>query len=147
MFVVSLDDDNTGSYTFTLLGHVDHPTADGQNTLTFTFDYTATDSDGDKSSSVFSVTVKDDVPTIGNTESRSVREDSLPTTFYDTTFPDAPNSTVQLGDLNINWGADNNNSGATNNRSVVFTTAAESHGSDVGRHRDRLFDLGGRNGH
>jgi T1SS-143 domain-containing protein len=124
VFVVSLDDDNTGSYTFTLLGHVDHPTADGQNTLTFTFDYTATDSDGDKSSSVFSVTVKDDVPTIGNTESESVREDSLPTTFYDTTFPDAPNSTVQLGDLNINWGADNNNSGATNNRSVVFTTAA-----------------------
>ncbi|WP_441227843.1 T1SS-143 repeat domain-containing protein [Tardiphaga sp. 20_F10_N6_6] len=124
VFVVSLDDDNAGSYTFTLLGHVDHPTADGQNTLTFTFDYTATDSDGDKSSSVFSVTVKDDVPTIGNTESESVREDSLPTTFYDTTFPDAPNSTVQLGDLNINWGADNNNSGATNNRSVVFTTAA-----------------------
>ncbi|MGM4927015.1 T1SS-143 repeat domain-containing protein [Tardiphaga sp. 619_E2_N8_5] len=124
VFVVSLDDDNTGSYTFTLLGYVDHPTADGQNTLTFTFDYTATDSDGDKSSSVFSVTVKDDVPTIGNTESESVREDSLPTTFYDTTFPDAPNSTVQLGDLNINWGADNNNSGATNNRSVVFTTAA-----------------------
>ncbi|WP_441276863.1 T1SS-143 repeat domain-containing protein [Tardiphaga sp. 172_B4_N1_3] len=124
VFVVSLDDDNTGSYTFTLLGHVDHPTADGQNTLTFTFDYTATDSDGDKSSSVFSVTVKDDVPTIGNAESESVREDSLPTTFYDTTFPDAPNSTVQLGDLNINWGADNNNSGATNNRSVVFTTAA-----------------------
>ncbi|WP_441241213.1 T1SS-143 repeat domain-containing protein [Tardiphaga sp. 768_D3_N2_1] len=124
VFVVSLDDDNTGSYTFTLLGHVDHPTADGQNTLTFTFDYTATDSDGDKSSSVFSVTVKDDVPTIGNTESESVREDSLPTTFYDTTFPDAPNSTVQLGDLNINWGADNNNSGTTNNRSVIFTTAA-----------------------
>lgn len=124
VFVVSLDDDNTGSYTFTLLGHVDHPPADGQNTLIFTFDYTATDSDGDKSSSVFSVTVKDDVPTIGNTESESVREDSLPTTFYDTTFPDAPNSTVQLGDLNINWGADNNNSGATNNRSVVFTTAA-----------------------
>lgn len=124
VFVVSLDDDNTGSYTFTLLGHVDHPTADGQNTLTFTFDYTATDSDGDKSSSVFSVTVKDDVPTIGNTESESVREDSLPTTIYDATFPDAPNSTVQLGDLNINWGADNNNSGTTNNRSVVFTTAA-----------------------
>ncbi|WP_315754110.1 MULTISPECIES: VCBS domain-containing protein [unclassified Bradyrhizobium] len=127
VFEVSLDDDGTGTYTFKLLGNLDHPAGQGSNVVKLTFDYTATDSDGDSSSSTFTVTVVDDVPTIGHAESETVSEANLPTDLYDVLFPDSPYSTVQTGRLAISWGADDNDSGATNNRSVAFfdTTAPE----------------------
>jgi len=128
IFEVSLNDDGTGSYTFTLLGNLDHPTAGGPNVLKFTFDYTATDSDGDSSSNTFTVTVVDDVPTIGHPDNETVSEANLPTDWFDEHFPDSPYSTVQTGHLDISWGADNNDSGATNNRSVAFTTPAGASG-------------------
>ncbi|BAM90588.1 putative outer membrane adhesin like protein, multiple VCBS domains [Bradyrhizobium oligotrophicum S58] len=127
VFEVSLDDDGTGSYTFKLLGNLDHPAGQGTNVLKLTFDYTATDSDGDSSGSTFTVTVVDDVPTIGHAENETVSESNLPTDLYDVVFPDSPYSTVQTGHLAISWGADDNDSGATNNRSVSFfnTSAPE----------------------
>ena len=137
VFVVSLNDDGTGSYTFTLLGNLDHPAAHGENTLTFTFDYTATDSDGDPSSNVFSVTVKDDIPAAHTGDSSFVDEDDLP----NGTSPHASDLTVS-GDLNIAWGADNANPtshGGLGDRSVAFTSstaghnveAQDSHGHDL----------------
>ncbi|WP_316202812.1 MULTISPECIES: VCBS domain-containing protein [unclassified Bradyrhizobium] len=127
VFEVSLDDDGTGTYTFKLLGNLDHPAGQESNVVKLTFDYTATDSDGDSSSSTFTVTVVDDVPTIGHAESETVSEANLPTDLYDVLFPDSPYSTVQTGRLAISWGADDNDSGATNNRSVAFfnTTAPD----------------------
>ncbi|NPV19541.1 beta strand repeat-containing protein [Bradyrhizobium aeschynomenes] len=127
VFEVSLDDDGTGTYTFKLLGNLDHPAGQGSNVVKLTFDYTATDSDGDSSSSTFTVTIVDDVPTIGHADNETVSESNLPTDLYDVAFPDSPYSTVQTGGLAISWGADDNDSGATNNRSVAFfnTTAPD----------------------
>ncbi|MGY3451765.1 T1SS-143 repeat domain-containing protein [Bradyrhizobium sp. USDA 4353] len=120
VFEASLDDDGTGTYTFKLLGNLDHPAGQGSNVVKLTFDYTATDSDGDSSSNTFTVTVVDDVPTIGHAENETVRESNLPTDIVDVAFPDASFSTVQTGRLAISWGADDNDSGVTNNRSVSF---------------------------
>ncbi|CCD94525.1 hypothetical protein BRAO375_3630006 [Bradyrhizobium sp. ORS 375] len=122
VFEVSLNDDGSGTYTFKLLGNLDHPAGEGSNTVKLTFDYTAIDSDGDPSSSTFTVSVVDDVPTIGRPENETVSEANLPTDCVDVAFPDAPFSTVQTGHLAISWGADDHDSGLTNNRSVAFTT-------------------------
>jgi T1SS-143 domain-containing protein len=121
VFEVSLDDDGTGTYTFKLIGNLDHPAGQDSNVLKLTFDYTATDSDGDSSSSTFTVTVVDDVPTIGHAQNETVSESNLPTDIFDVAFPDSPYSTVQTGGLAISWGADDNDSGLTNNRSVAFS--------------------------
>ncbi|MGJ5176990.1 tandem-95 repeat protein [Bradyrhizobium oligotrophicum] len=123
VFTVTLSDDGDGSYKFTLLDNIDHGSA-GADSLTLSFGYRATDSDGDSATSSFTVSVKDDVPVIGNVENESVSEAYLPTDGYDTSHPDASNSTVQTGDLDISWGADDNNTGTGHNRSVVFTTGA-----------------------
>ncbi|WP_257166615.1 VCBS domain-containing protein [Bradyrhizobium sp. SRS-191] len=128
VFEVSLDDDGSGTYTFKLLGNLDHPAGQGSNVVKLTFDYTATDSDGDSSSNTFTVTVVDDVPTIGHAENETVSESNLPTDLYDVAFPDSPYSTVQTGRLAISWGADDNDSGATNNRSVSFFNTAAPEG-------------------
>src|SRR6185437_12298685 len=51
----------------------------GQNTLELTFNYTATDSDGDTASNNFTVDVKDDVPQVtGGISTHAVGEDGLP---------------------------------------------------------------------
>ncbi len=76
VFSVELSDDGTGSYTFTLRQNLDHPYQDSdfnndgspetafEDDLTFSFDFTAQDSDGDKDTSgSFEVTVDDDMPT------------------------------------------------------------------------------------
>ncbi len=78
VFTVSLNDDGTGSYTFTLLSNLDHPNANGNNTLNLTFDYTATDADGDPSSNTFTVTVVDDVPTAHVGDTTLINEANLP---------------------------------------------------------------------
>ena len=127
VFKVALDDDGSGSYTFTLLGNLDHPTGQGTNLLNFTFDYTATDSDGDTSSSTFSVSVKDSVPLAFNVGLQIVGEEGLADGNY--IFGDAHNASTGNVSLNIAWGADDNNptSGAgINDRSVVFASSTVS---------------------
>lgn len=54
-------EDGNQSYTFTLLGQLDHPEADGENQLVRTFNFTVEDNDGDSASSSFDVTVIDDI--------------------------------------------------------------------------------------
>src|SRR6185437_12481324 len=56
VFTVSLNDNGSGSYTFTLLNNLDHTAVQGNNNLNLTFDFTATDSDGDPVNSTFTVT-------------------------------------------------------------------------------------------
>ncbi|WP_080507775.1 tandem-95 repeat protein [Rhodopseudomonas palustris] len=125
VFIVGLSDSGNGSYAFTLIDTIDHPGAvQGEDALPLTFGFAATDSDGDTVTSSFTVKIVDDAPVIGRPDDETVREVDLPTTNYDTTHPDYPTSTVQTGDLDISWGADDNNSGAISNRSVAFTTAA-----------------------
>ncbi|TKW78016.1 MAG: hypothetical protein DI543_12620, partial [Bradyrhizobium icense] len=62
VFEVSLSDDGTGSYRFVLLDQLDHAPNGNENDIALTFNYTATDSDGDAVSSKFIVSVDDDVP-------------------------------------------------------------------------------------
>ncbi|MFA0525120.1 retention module-containing protein, partial [Vibrio sp. 10N.222.52.C3] len=54
---------NDGSYTFTLLGPLNHPTSPNSNTLTIPFDVVAVDGDGDDSNQyVLPIEVLDDAP-------------------------------------------------------------------------------------
>ncbi|WP_407830031.1 T1SS-143 repeat domain-containing protein [Vibrio splendidus] len=54
---------NDGSYTFTLLGSLNHPTSPNSNTLTIPFDVVAVDGDGDDSNQyVLPIEVLDDTP-------------------------------------------------------------------------------------
>ncbi len=125
VFFVQLSDNNSGSYTFNLVQPLDHAAGEGENDLTLTFGYTATDSDGDKASSTFTVTVKDDVVTIGKPEGGDVDEDGLiplrgnPFGPGDTTQLDGSTTTKSLA---ISWGADNANDGdgQPGDRSVAF---------------------------
>jgi T1SS-143 domain-containing protein len=125
VFNVTLSHSGDGSYTFTLLGNIDHPQGSGENDLNFTFNYTATDSDGDSASNTFTVTVKDDVPVAHAGGSRSVDEDDLSTG----SSPHSSDLTV-TGDLNIAWGADSANptsGGGRGDRSVAFSSSIASH--------------------
>ncbi|TWF54972.1 beta strand repeat-containing protein [Neorhizobium alkalisoli] len=118
IFTVSLSDSGSGQYTFRLYGNIDHLGNDSAS-KTLNFGFTATDSDNDSASSSFSVTIVDGGPSIGRVENETVNESNLPTDLGDVILADTDFSTIQRGDLNINWGADDNNSGVAN-RSVTF---------------------------
>ncbi|KZX70017.1 hypothetical protein A3712_09650 [Vibrio sp. HI00D65] len=70
---------NDGSYTFTLLGPLNHPTSPNSNTLTIPFDVVAVDGDGDDSNQyVLPIEVLDDVPVMSTpTGEAVVDEDDL----------------------------------------------------------------------
>ncbi|MEZ9050810.1 cadherin-like domain-containing protein, partial [Vibrio sp. 10N.247.311.64] len=77
IFTLALGDD--GSYTFTLLGPLNHPTSPNSNTLTIPFDVVAVDGDGDDSNQyVLPIEVLDDVPVMtAPTGETVVDEDDL----------------------------------------------------------------------
>ena len=141
VFTVELFDDATGSYRFTLLDNLDHPTADTEDDLVLNFTFTATDSDGDNADSSFQVTVDDDGPVIGAPVASSVDEEGLGGNAGDS-YPDpvsgrgvagdlAGTATIATGVLNIGFGADDTDAaadgatqdtpGGNGNRSVTFT--------------------------
>ncbi|MFH4572889.1 retention module-containing protein [Vibrio diabolicus] len=66
-----------GSYTFTLLGPLDH--AMNSDSLQIDFPIIATDFDGDTSTKILPVTIVDDQPSITNVDAISVDEDDLAT--------------------------------------------------------------------
>ncbi|WP_133148379.1 MULTISPECIES: retention module-containing protein, partial [unclassified Vibrio] len=70
---------NDGSYTFTLLGPLNHPTSPNSNTLTIPFDVVAVDGDGDDSNQyMLPIEVLDDVPVMSApTGETVVDEDDL----------------------------------------------------------------------
>ncbi|CDZ30880.1 DUF5801 repeats-in-toxin domain-containing protein [Neorhizobium galegae] len=132
IFTVSLDDNGSGQYTFKLYDNIDHTNADAAS-KTLSFNFIAEDSDNDQASSSFTVTVADGGPSVGVVENETVNENALPNNILDAIFADTDGSTVQHGDLNINWGADDNNSGSAN-RSVTFNAALN--GADSGLTHD-----------
>ncbi|MDE1516101.1 DUF5801 repeats-in-toxin domain-containing protein, partial [Vibrio sp. dsl-7] len=73
--VFSLLLNTNGSYTFTLLGVVDHAVGSDSQLLNFTVQ--ATDFDGDTSRIVLPVTIVDDKPTISAVQPLSLSEDDL----------------------------------------------------------------------
>ncbi|MBB6488790.1 DUF5801 repeats-in-toxin domain-containing protein, partial [Rhizobium lusitanum] len=120
VFYATLSDTDKGHYNFTLVQSLDD--AKGSDAIKLTFGYTATDSDGDKSSNSFSVTVADDKPVAGTGDAGSVNEGALPGGNEN---PHLATDAIATGSLNISWGADNGNTnqGGAGDRSVAFTNA------------------------
>jgi T1SS-143 domain-containing protein len=87
VFTVSLSDDGTGSYRFTLLDQLDHPGVNVEDDIELTFDFTARDGDGDTISSSFQIRVNDDAPTadVDSTGNLVRRDESADRQFEDTT--------------------------------------------------------------
>ncbi|MBZ9922399.1 DUF5801 domain-containing protein, partial [Mesorhizobium sp. BR1-1-7] len=98
VFTVSINDQTNGDYSFDLRDNIDHTApASGadKNDKALSFGFTATDSDGDSTSSFLTVHVTDDIPVVTSAaETGSVSESPLPS--------------VQsaFGNLNIDWNAD-----------------------------------------
>jgi T1SS-143 domain-containing protein len=65
VFEVTLSDDGSGSFTFTLRDNLDHAQGNNENDISLAFNYTATDSDGDTATGSFAVVVDDDMPVAG----------------------------------------------------------------------------------
>lgn len=62
VFTVTLSDNGSGSYTFNLIGVLDHPVENSEDDIALQFNFTARDFDGDTISDSFTVTVNDDAP-------------------------------------------------------------------------------------
>lgn len=73
VFEVSLSDDGSGSFRFVLLDQLDHAAGQNENNIALSFNYVATDSDGDHASGSFTVVVNDDVP-VAHADTGSVTE-------------------------------------------------------------------------
>ncbi|MDD1793095.1 retention module-containing protein [Enterovibrio sp. ZSDZ42] len=72
-----------GTYTFALLGALDHPRGEGNNSLAISFPFVVTDSDGDTAASNIMVSVLDDVPLSLETDGVGVGGAELVTTEGD----------------------------------------------------------------
>ncbi|MDO9418471.1 T1SS-143 repeat domain-containing protein [Pararhizobium sp.] len=96
VFFVSLSDLDSGSYSFTLVQPLDHAAVAGENILSLTFNYVATDSDGDSSNNSFTVHVVDDIPTsTGAITAQVVMDDEAQTVFV-------PANSGGIGDVAVN---------------------------------------------
>ncbi|KAA0073092.1 hypothetical protein CIW50_23210, partial [Tardiphaga sp. P9-11] len=132
VFVVTLSDaSSTGSYTITQYQPLDHVSGDqALGSLNLTFQYTATDSDGDSVSGTVTTVVTDTVPTLGESvAAHTVGEDGLP--GANVSGPeggfDAANNVSVTGALNVNWNADSDirHDGDTYGRTLSFLTSGE----------------------
>lgn len=78
VFEVSLSDDGSGQFRFVLLDKLDHAGGGNENNIALSFNFVATDSDGDSVPGAFTVVVNDDVPAAGSgTVTGEVDEDAL----------------------------------------------------------------------
>jgi T1SS-143 domain-containing protein len=88
VFTVSLSDEAEGSYTFTLLGNLDHPEENTEDNIDLSFEFIATDSDGDSATGSFTVVVDDDAPVAsGESVEFTVDEDDIKTALSDGNRP------------------------------------------------------------
>ncbi len=76
---VTLSDDDSGSFKFTLHDNLDHAPGASENDIALQFNFTATDSDGDSAKGTFAVGVDDDLPILvgGKEVSVSVDENDI----------------------------------------------------------------------
>jgi T1SS-143 domain-containing protein len=75
---VTLSDDGSGAYHVVLKDALDHAPGNDENDIILSFNFKATDSDGDSAPGTFHVLVDDDVPVLtGNIASGSVNESNI----------------------------------------------------------------------
>lgn len=130
VFTVKLSDVDSGSYVFTQYQELDHVGTSGEQqqinlgSLDLTFNYTATDSDGDAVSGSFNVTVNDDAPQIyvEGVQNGNVAEDGFENGNPGDTYTQSQgfDNLTFTGNLGVAWGADDNNIGPLANRSLTF---------------------------
>jgi T1SS-143 domain-containing protein len=137
VFFATLSDVANGSYSFTLVQPLDHASGSDENTLSLTFGYTATDSDGDSVTSSFVVNIVDDVPVQGEVgPNDGISEDDV--SEYVATDTTEGEEAAASGSLGIRWGADNDIRGETEGdtfgRTVRFfgTTISDGEGQGKG---------------
>ena len=144
VFTVVLSDDGQGGYNFTLTDELDHPVANSEDDIELKFDIVARDYDGDTAQTTFGVIVDDDAPVIGTPGMGTVEEEESAVAGNgnedrggvgddDTSFLGFPiNLTTEktTRSLDIDWGADDNNSGSVANRSVGFLASLDGAVSD-----------------
>ena len=128
-------DEVAGTWTFTLLDHLDHPLVSTEDNLVLSFNATVTDADGDAVVQALSVNVDDDMPTLGTAGTLAVDEDDLlapPASFAgnsdvtgagDDLADPSPTSVSAL--LGVNFGAD----GAGGVTAISYTGPALSSGT------------------
>ncbi|MGH0000397.1 DUF5801 repeats-in-toxin domain-containing protein [Pseudovibrio ascidiaceicola] len=115
----------TGEFTFTLHGNLDHLEADVKDMLELEFGFQAFDADGDSADSFLIVNVADDLPEIGEPTTSTVDEDGIPDIGNGNDDADGDASATShkvTASLDIDWGADDANSdaGGVGDRSVKF---------------------------
>ena len=102
-------DEVAGTWTFTLLDHLDHPLVSTEDNLVLSFNATVTDGDGDAVIQALSVNVDDDMPVAtAGTVAQTVYEDLLAGGNPDTPANPAGASTIATGTLGglVSFGAD-----------------------------------------
>ena len=72
VFFASLNDNDAGSYAFTLVRPLDHDAANTEDDIDLVFAFTADDGDRDSASATFTVTVDDDAPVVDSTQNAGV---------------------------------------------------------------------------
>ncbi len=116
VFTATLSDSGNGSYTFTLLGNLDHAGPNAEDNLDIALAFVAKDTDDDTATGTFTITIDDDAPVLGAAASLTFSEDDLSTfPATDATLADV---TVRTASLAVNWGSDN----AVSQRSLEFLT-------------------------
>src|SRR6185437_8990860 len=105
VFVATLTDDSAGGgYSITQYQPLDHVSGGTKfDSIDLTFNFTATDSDGDPVSGKLTLTIDDTVPTVTSVAAETVGEDGLPSGNH--INGDVQTLTVTTS-LDVNWGAD-----------------------------------------
>jgi T1SS-143 domain-containing protein len=110
-----------GSYTFTLKANLDHPDGGTEDDLVFNFSYAVKDSDGDRATGAFEVTVDDDAPaTTGAVTDGNVAEVTLATSVA-----------FDFHNLNIAWGADGKTHGDNPHLEFASTDITDGNGDPL----------------
>ena len=128
VFEVSLSDDGTGAFKFTLLGQLDHAPNGSENDIDLTFHFTATDSDGDSATGSFMVGIDDDVPVVTaagdtvNANEANLLDDRNPSPVALPGGGFAGEAQAVTGLFHINWGADNGDA-----KHLAFAKDAQGH--------------------
>jgi T1SS-143 domain-containing protein len=132
IFTAQITDAASGQFQVALYGALDHTDSSTEDNLILDLSFTIQDSDDDTAIGILRLDIDDDAPVIGDekieSEGSIVDEEGLATAATQDDGYDgdvAGSSLVASGDLNISWGADDNNDGSAADRSVTFSDLSD----------------------